>query len=100
MAEVISPLRTLSQRKLKGTTRTKRVANRKVISEEDWSEETQAAGQTSRKLLEDAVKLNFRKQDFCVLMFPGASDLFWGGSLTQASEEDMVSRIPDSILVK
>ena len=39
MAEVVSPLRSLLERKLKGTTRTKRVASRKVISEEDWSEE-------------------------------------------------------------
>ena len=45
-------------------------------------------------VLEDAVKLNFRKQDFRVLMFPDVSDLFWGGSLTQASEEDLVSEIP------
>ena len=67
MAEVVSPLRALSERNLKGTTRTKRVASLKVISVEDWSEETQAACQTSRKLLEDAVKLNFRKQDFCLL---------------------------------
>ena len=42
MAEVVSPLRALLGRKLKGTTRTKRFASRKVISEEDWSEEIQA----------------------------------------------------------
>ena len=76
MAEVVSPLRALLERELKGTTRTKRVASRKVISEEDWSEEIQAAWQSSRELLEDAVQLNFRKQDFRVLMFPYASDLF------------------------
>ena len=38
MAEIVSPLRALLERKLKGTTRTQRVASRKVISEEDWSE--------------------------------------------------------------
>ena len=94
MDEVVSPLRALLERKLKGTTRTKRVASRKVISEEDWSEEIQAAWQSSRELLEDAVQLNFRKQDFRVLMFPDASDLFWGGFLTQVPEEDLVSGIP------
>ena len=73
MAEVVSPLRALLERKLKGTTRTKRVASRKVISEEDWSEEIQAAWQSSRELLEDAVQFNFRKQDFRVLMFPDAT---------------------------
>ena len=61
MAEVVSPLRALSERKLKGTTRTKRVESSKVISEEDWSEEIQAGWQSSRELLEDAVRLNFRK---------------------------------------
>ena len=84
MAEVVSPLRALLERKLKGTTRTKRVASRKVISEEDWSEEIQAAWQSSRELLEDEVRLNFRKQDFRVLMFPDASDLFWGGFPTRS----------------
>ena len=39
------------------------------------------------------MQLNFRKQDFCVLVFPGASDLLWGGFLTQAPEEDLVSGI-------
>ena len=43
MAGIVSPQRALSERKLKGTTRTKRVASRKVISEEDWSEEILAA---------------------------------------------------------
>ena len=94
MAEVVSPLRALLERKLKGATRTERVASRKVLSEEDWSEEIQAAWQSSRELLEDAVQLNFRKQDFRGLMFPDASDLFWGGFLTQVPEEDLVSGIP------
>ena len=40
------------------------------------------------------MQLNFRKQDFRVLMFPDASDLFWGGFLTQVPEEDLVSGIP------
>ena len=34
MTEVVSPLRALLERKLKGTTRTKEVVSRKVISEE------------------------------------------------------------------
>ena len=94
MAEVVSSLRALLERKLKGTTRTKRVASREVISEVDWSETTQAAWQSSRELLEDAVQLNFRRQDFRVLMFPDSSDLFCGGFLTQSPVEDLVSGIP------
>ncbi|CAM9333642.1 unnamed protein product, partial [Ascophyllum nodosum] len=94
MAEVVSPLRELLEWKPKGTTRTKRVASRKVKSEENWSEEIQAAWQSSRELLEDAVQLNFRKQVFRVLMYPDASDLFWGGFLTQVPEKNLVSGIP------
>ena len=52
------------------------------------------AWQRSRELLEDAVLLNFRKQDFRVLMFPVACDLFWGGFPTQVPEEDLVTGIP------
>ena len=92
MTEVVSPLRAL--RKLKGTTRTKVFVNCKVISEEHWSEEIQAAWQSSRKLLEDAVQLNFGKQGFCVIMFLDATDRFWGGFLAQVPEEDLVSGIP------
>ena len=86
MAEVVSPLRALLERKLKDTTRTKRFASRKMISEEDWSEEIHAAWQSFRELLGDAVQLDFCKQDFRVLMFPDASDLFWGGFPTQVPE--------------
>ena len=41
--KVVSPLRALLERKQKDTTRTKRVASRKVISKENWTEEFQAA---------------------------------------------------------
>ena len=94
MAEIVPPLRAFLERKLKGITRTKRVASRKVILEEDWSEEIQTAWQSPRELLEDTVHLNFRKQNFRVLLFPNASDLFCGGFLTQVPEEDLVSGIP------
>ena len=33
------------------------------------------------RVVEDAVQLNFRKQDFCVLIFQDETDLFWGGFL-------------------
>ena len=56
-------------------------------------EKIQAAWQRSHKLLEDAVQITFRKQDFCVLLFPDASALFWGGFLTQVPVEDPLSGI-------
>ena len=40
------------------------------------------------------MQFNFRKQDFRVLMFPDASDLFWEGFLKQVPEEDLVNGIP------
>ena len=94
VAEVVTLLGTKLERKLRDPTRTKRVPSRKVISEEDWSEELQAAWQSSRELLRDAVQLSFHKRDFRVVMFPDAIDLLWGGFPTQVPEEDFVSGIP------
>ena len=69
MVEVVSPLRALLEWKLKGTTHTK-----------------------SCEVLQYAVQLNFCKQNFSVLMFSDASDLFWGSFLTQVPEEDLLDR--------
>ena len=69
VAEVVSLLRELLERKLKGTTRTKRVASRKVISEEDRSKEIQVACQSSCELLVNVVQLNFRKWEPVEVMF-------------------------------
>lgn len=55
MPENVAPLRALIKRQLQCTKRTKRVANRKVISEEDRSEVFQTTWQKSRELLKDAV---------------------------------------------
>ena len=70
MVEVVSPLRALLEWKLKGTTHTK-----------------------SCEVLLYAVQLNFCKQNFSVLMFSDASDLFWGSFLTQVPEEDLLSYV-------
>ena len=91
IAEILSPLRALLERKLKGTTRIKKVASHKVISEENWSEEIQVARQSSRVLLNDAVQLDFRKQNLRVLFVSDASDLFGVGFLAQVPEEDLMS---------
>ena len=45
-------------------------------------------------MLEDAVQLNFGKQDFRLILFPDATARFWGGFLTQVPEEDLVSGVP------
>ena len=42
----------------------------------------------------NAAELGFRRPDDCrVLMFPDASDLFWGYCLTQVSKEELVARL-------
>ena len=42
----------------------------------------------------NAAELGFRQPDDCgVLMFPNASDLFWGCCLTQVSKEELVARL-------
>ena len=61
MAAFVSPLLAILWRKLYGTTRTNRVPNRKVTSQEGWSEKLQAAWRSSRELLEDATHVHFRK---------------------------------------
>ena len=73
--------------KLQGTKRTKRVADRKVITDEGWSEVVQTTWQKSHKLLEDAVQLNFYKPDYRVLMSPDASDVYSDGSVTSVGRE-------------
>ena len=46
----------------------------------------------SREMLMNAVELSFRRPDVCrVLMFPDASDLFWGCCLTEMPKEELVA---------
>ena len=50
------------------------------------------AWDNSREMLMNAVELSFRRPDDCrVLMFPDASDLFWGCCLTQVPKEELVA---------
>ena len=92
MAEVVAPLRALMEHRLKGTSRTKRVASRRALTDGDWTPERVEAWDTSREMLMNAVDLSFRRPDDCrVLMFPDASDLFWGCCLTQVPKEELVT---------
>ena len=48
------------------------------------------AWDNSREMLMNVVELSFRwRDDCCVLMFPDASDLFWGCCLTQVPNEEL-----------
>ena len=79
MAEVVAPLRALMEHRLKGTSRTKRIASRRALMDGDWTPKRVEAWDNSREMLMNAVALSFRRPDDCrALMFPDASDLFWG----------------------
>ena len=91
MAEVVAPLRALMELKLQGTNRTKRVASRRALVVDDWTPEREAAWEVSREMLMHSEELSFWRPEACrVLMFPDASDLFWGCCLTQVPKEELV----------
>ena len=71
MAEVVAPLRALMEHRLKETSRTKRVAAWRALTDGDWTPEWVEAWDNSREMLKNAVELSFRWPDDCrVLMFP------------------------------
>ena len=79
MTEIMAPLRALMEHRLKGTSRTKRVASRRALTDGDWTLVRVEAWDNSREMSMNAFELSFRRPDDCrVLMFPDANDLFWG----------------------
>ena len=92
MEEVVAPLRDLLQAVLVGGKHTKRLEKNKPIAEEHWTRERQEAWDAALGVLRDAVKLAYPKRGWKVLMFPDASDLFWGSILTQVSSADFTSK--------
>ena len=92
MAEIVAPLRALIEHRLKGSSRTKIVASWRALMDGDWTPERVEARDNSREMLMNAVELSFRRPGDCrVLMFPDASDLFWGCCLTQVPKEKLVA---------
>ncbi|CAM9776668.1 unnamed protein product [Ascophyllum nodosum] len=90
MTEVVAPLRALMEHRLKGTSRMKE--SRRALTDGDWTPERVEAWDNSRNMLMNAVELSFQQPNNCrVLMFPDASDLFWGCCLTQVPKEELVA---------
>ena len=83
LAELEAPLRGLLEEYLCNTRRTKRVAARRVIDSSEWTDERAAAWDAVRVWVREAVPLNHPKPGFSVMMFPDASDKFWGSCITQ-----------------
>ena len=90
MAEIVAPLRALTERRLKGTCLTKSMALWRARTDGDWTPERVEAWYNSREMLMNAVKLSCWRPDDCrVLMFPDASDLLWGCCLKQVPKEKL-----------
>ena len=77
-----APLRALFEECLCNT-RTKRVAARRAIGNNGWTDERMAAWDALRLRVSKAVPLNHVKPGFSVKMFPDASNKFWGSCTTQ-----------------
>ena len=90
-AEAKAPLQALLDGRLPGTRRTRQVATRRPLTEQDWDDDRINAWETLRRLLKELVQLSYPKPGWRVLMFPGASNLFWGCCVTQVSAVDFHS---------
>ena len=87
LAKLEAPLREMLEECLKGTKRTRRVASRRMIAAEEWTDERSAAWEAVRARIAHAVPMYDLKKGYRVLMFTDASDLFWGCCVTQVPEE-------------
>ena len=76
LSEAEAPLRSLLQECLAGTTRTRRVASRRVIANEQWTQERLQAWDHVRDLVTTQVRLYHPQSDRSVLMFLDASNRF------------------------
>ena len=83
LAELDAPLEGLREECLCNTRRTKRVAARRAIVSNDWTDERMAAWDTVRLPVGKAVPLDHLKPGLSVKMLPDASDRFWGNCITQ-----------------
>ena len=86
LAELEAPLRNLLEDFLQGTKHTRRAADRRVLTEGDWTAERVFAWEQVRARVAQAVPVYHRKEGYRVLVFTDASDLFWGGAATQVQD--------------
>ena len=66
--------------------RTKRVAMNRAISAEAWTNPEAKAWNAAQELVAQAVALSHPRDGYAVLMFPDASDEFWGSFVTQVPQ--------------
>ena len=92
LAGVVEPLRVFLEELMTGASRrTKRVARNRVIPAAAWTEDRVRAWRAAQELVAQAVPLHHPRPGCVVLMFPDASDLYWGSFLTQVPVEEFRS---------
>ena len=90
LAEVVSPLRDLLESLLRGVTRwNKRAASSKAISKARWEDTCENAWKKCKLLLQECVTLAQPRENCSVMVFTDASDLHWGGMITQVPDEEL-----------
>ena len=90
MAEVVQPLRVLLEQHMRGNVRrTKRVAMNRAIPTDAWTASVAQAWTDAQALVAQAVNLSHPREGYAVLMFPDASDEFWGSFVTQVPQEEV-----------
>ena len=91
LAELEAPW--LLEEGLCNTRRTKRVAALRVLDSSEWTGEHAVAWDAVRLRVSKAVPLNLLKPGFSVMMFPDASDNFWGSCITQGQTVELRSSV-------
>ena len=97
MLTEVSPLRDLLESLLRGVTRrTKRAASAKAISKTKWDDKCENSWSGNKIVLQERVTLAQQRENCSVLIFTDASDLHWGGMITQVPEDDLSAHHGDS----
>ena len=78
---------------LLGTRRTRRAADRRRLTAGDWADERKGAWDLVRERVAQAVSLFHRKRGYHVLVFTDASDMHWGGCVTQVLTTEFVEGV-------
>ena len=76
MANLEAPLREMLEARLEGTKRTRRAADRRMLTDNDWTTERTAAWEKVRERILQAVPVYYPKEGYRVLVFTDASDAF------------------------
>ena len=94
-AKTEAPLRALLTESLQHTTQTRRVAAKRIITHAEWKPAMEEAWIAVKDLVRNRILLYHRKPGYRVLVFPDASDLFWGSCVTQVPSGELERDVED-----